>query len=312
MKKDKRKKQLRRQRAGKVNRQVKDVLFRFLFEKDREALLQLYNALNGTDYQDASKLEVVTIESAVYIVMKNDLAFVITGTINLYEHQSTWNPNMPVRFFIYLAKEYQKLLEEAEQSIYGTSQIALPAPQCVVFYNGTRDVPEEQVLRLSDAFENKQVEADVELKVRVLNINYGYNRELLSKCRALREYAEFVEISRQYSAKEMDMKEAMGEAVQYCIEHDILADFLRKYRAEVLGMLLEKFDKKKYVRTLKREASEQERARLNRLTQILIEQNRVDDLKRAAEDIGFQEQLLQELHLGLSPEDDKEWLDFIG
>lgn len=146
----------------------------------------------------------------------------------------------------------------------------------------------------------------------MLNINYGYNRELLSKCRALREYAEFVEISRQYSAKEMDMKEAMGEAVQYCIEHDILADFLRKYRAEVLGMLLEKFDKKKYVRTLKREASEEERARLNRLTQILIDQNRVDDLRRAAEDIGFQEQLLQELHLGLSPEDDKEWLDFIG
>ena len=108
------------------------------------------------------------------------------------------------------------------------------------------------------------------------------------------------------------MKEAMGEAVQYCIEHDILADFLRKYRAEVLGMLLEKFDKKKYVRTLKREASEEERARLNRLTQILIDQNRVDDLRRAAEDIGFQEQLLQELHLGLSPEDDKEWLDFIG
>ena len=76
--------------------------------EDKEALLQLYNALNGTDYQDASKLEVVTIESAVYVVMKNDLAFIIAGTLNLYEHQSTYNPNMPVRFLIYLAEEYQK------------------------------------------------------------------------------------------------------------------------------------------------------------------------------------------------------------
>ena len=78
----------------KVHRQTKDRLFRFLFEKDREALLQLYNALNGTDYKDASRLQIVTIENAVYIVMKNDLAFVITGTLNLYEHQSTYNPNM--------------------------------------------------------------------------------------------------------------------------------------------------------------------------------------------------------------------------
>ena len=145
----------------KVHRKTKDRLFRFLFEKDREALLQLYNALNGTDYKDASKLQVVTIEGAVYIVMKNDLAFVITGTLNLYEHQSSCNLNMPVRFLIYLAEEYQKIVEQAEESIYGTKQISLPTPQCVVFYNGEREMPEEQVLRLSDAFENKERKADM-------------------------------------------------------------------------------------------------------------------------------------------------------
>ena len=172
----------------KVHRQTKDRLFRFLFEKDREALLQLYNALNGTDYKDASRLQIVTIENAVYIVMKNDLAFVITGTLNLYEHQSTYNPNMPVRFLIYLAEEYQMIVEQAEESIYGTKQISLPTPQCIVFFNGDKEMPEEKILRLSDAFENKERQADVELTVRMLNINHGHNKALMEKCRTLEEF----------------------------------------------------------------------------------------------------------------------------
>ena len=114
---------------------MKDRLFRFLFTQDREALLQLYNALNGTDYQDASQLQVVIIENAVYVMMKNDLA--------------------------------------VEQGLYGSRRIPLPTPQCVVFYNGTQREPEEQILNLSDAFINKDREADLELRVRMLNINYG-------------------------------------------------------------------------------------------------------------------------------------------
>ena len=109
--------------------------FGFLFEKDRDALLQLYNALNGTDYQDPSMLQVVTIESAVYVVMKNDLAFILAGVLNLYEHQSTVNPNLPVRFLIYLAQEYQGIIEKAKESLYGSKQIMLPTPHCVVFYD---------------------------------------------------------------------------------------------------------------------------------------------------------------------------------
>lgn len=240
-------------RNRKVNREVKDRLFRFLFEKDREALLQLYNALNGTKYRDASQLRIVTIESVVYITMKNDLAFVMAGVLNLYEHQSTCNPNMPVRFLIYLAQEYQKVIEEAKESLYGERQIQLPTPQCIVFYNGEKEMQEEQVLCLSEAFENKDREPAVELKVKVLNINYGHNRDLMKKCRILSEYAEFVQISRSFAARGADMKTALNQAVDYCIENGILSEFLRKYRAEVLGMLLEEFDEKKYETTLKEE-----------------------------------------------------------
>lgn len=297
----------RRKKAKKrkVQRQVKDRLFRFLFEKDKEALLQLYNALNGTDYQDVSELQVVTIESAVYVVMKNDLAFVIAGTLNLYEHQSTYNPNMPVRFLIYIAEEYQKLVEQAEESIYGTKQISLPTPQCIVFYNGELEAPEEQILRLSDAFENKEKEFDVELKVRMFNINYGHNRELMEKCRVLEEYAEFVRLTRRYIKEGQTMQDALNAAISYCIGHGILSSFLRKYRAEVLGMLLEEFDVDKYERSLKNEGIEigrqqgiqQGTERINRLHGFLLEQNRITDLKRAIQDVAYQEQLFREFDL---------------
>ena len=206
-------------RHHKVHRQIKDRLFRFLFEKDRDALLQLYNALNGTNYQDPSMLQVVTIESAVYVVMKNDLAFILAGVLNLYEHQSTVNPNLPVRFLIYLAQEYQGIIEKAKESLYGSKQITLPTPHCVVFYNGDQEMPEEKTLRLSDAFENKEHRSDVELAVKVLNINHGHNAELMKQCK-------------------------------------ILEEFLRKYRSEVLGMLLEEFDVKKYERSLREEGVE--------------------------------------------------------
>ena len=246
-------------RHHKVHRQIKDRLFRFLFEKDRDALLQLYNALNGTKYQDPSMLQVVTIESAVYVVMKNDLAFILAGVLNLYEHQSTVNPNMPVRFLIYLAQEYQGIIEKAKESLYGSRQIMLPTPHCVVFYNGDQEMPEEQTLRLSDAFENKEQKADVELTVKVLNINHGHNVKLMDQCKILEEYARFVDATKQLVAEKDDRKEALESAIEYCIENHILEEFLRKYRSEVLGMLLEEFDVKKYERSLREEGREEGR-----------------------------------------------------
>lgn len=151
------------------------------------------------------------------------------------------------------------VIEEAEKSLYGTSRISLPTPQCVVFYNGTKEMPEEQTLRLSDAFENGGVRADVELTVRMLNINQGYNDPLMEKCRTLEEYAEFVDIIRMYMRERKKPEEALAEAVDYCIENGILEEFLRKNRAEVLGMLLEEFDVKKYERTLRSEGFEEGR-----------------------------------------------------
>lgn len=183
------------------------------------------------------------------------------------------------------------------QSLYGSKQIPLPTPQCVVFYNGTQAEPEEQILNLSDAFICKNRESDLELRVRMLNINYGYNRQLMEKCRVLKEYAMFVDISRQYMRRGLPSQAAVEDAIQYCIEQKILVETLTKYRAEVLGMILEEFDKDKYERTLRAEGREEGEERVNRLIRALLEENRVEDLERSTSDRNYRQMLYKEFHI---------------
>ena len=237
-------------------RQTKDILFRLVFGNDRQALLQLYNALHGTAYTNPHELQIVTLDNAIYISRKNDLAFLLAGSINMYEHQSTLNPNMPVRFLIYLAQEYQLLVESTDRSLYGSELIPLPTPQCVVFYNGTADTPDEYELRLSSAFSNQDVEPAVEVVVNVININYGHNEHLMQGCGLLSQYAQFVAVTREYANNYDNREEAMNAAIEYCIGHGILEDILREHRSQVLGSLLEEFDEKKYARTLREEGYE--------------------------------------------------------
>ena len=261
----------------------------------------MYNARNGTAYQDASQLEIVTIESAVYVVMKNDLAYILSGTLSMYEHQSTYSPNLPVRFLIYLAQEYQRVIEQAEKSLYGSGQISLPTPQCVVFYNGMKEMPDEQRLRLSDAFENKATKADVELTVRMLNINYGNNRELMQKCRVLEEYSKLVAVMRGYMSAMEDTQSALNRAIDDCIENGVLKEFLLQNRAEVLGMLLEEFDAEKYERTLRSEGREEGReegeVKVNRLGILLTEAGRGNEFLKSLSDRELQKRLFVEFGL---------------
>ena len=303
----------KRRNRKRVQWNVKDRLFRYLFEKDKKALLELYNALNGTVYGDPSQLEIVTIESAVYVVMKNDLAYILSGTLSMYEHQSTYSPNLPVRFLIYLAQEYQTVIEQAEKSLYGTARISLPTPQCIVFYNGAKEMPEKQTLKLSDAFDNKEARADVELTVRMLNINHGHNKELMEKCGVLEEYSKLVAVMREYIGVMDETQAALNRAIDYCIENGILKEFLLKNRAEVLGMLLEEFDVEKYERTIREEGREEGiregkkeglkeglkegEVKVNRLGILLTEAGRGNDFLNSLSDRELQKRLFIEFGL---------------
>lgn len=242
-----------------VNRKYKDRLFCILFGQDRDALLQLYNALNGSAYTDPGRLTVVTLDNIIYMRMVNDLAFIVVGTLNLYEHQSTYNPNMPLRFLLYIAEEYDRIIHGQDANLYGEKLVTLPTPQCVVFYNGNRETEDEEILRLSDAFQNRDVQADLELTVHLRNINLGHNQSLMDGCPRLRKYACLVGRVKENLADGISIKASVEEAVNYCLDRGILTDFLTENRSGVLGMLrlLTEYDEKKHIRLLKRDAREE-------------------------------------------------------
>ena len=237
----------------KANREHKDCLFRKVFER-KEDLLQLYNAINGTDYRNTEELEVNTLEDVVYLGIKNDKSFLVGGTMNLYEHQSTKNPNIPIRGFLYFARLYQQYIETRNIRLYGSTLIKLPFPQYIVFYNGTKEEPSKSQLRLSEAFEIQESESALECVATMFNINYGYNQELLEKCRRLEEYSIFVARVRRQVEMCKDLNTAIDMAVDECIEGNILKDLLLKSRAEVRSMILTSFNQEEYEQTIRDES----------------------------------------------------------
>ncbi len=236
-----------------IKRKHKDILFRYVF-RDKRDILDLYNAVNKTNYTDPEKLAITTMEDVIYVGMKNDLSFLIANEMNLYEHQSTLNQNMPLRGLLYIARMYESYIETHRLNRYQKQLIPLPFPRFVVFYNGEEGAPEEREMRLSEAFEKKEEEPAVECVARFLNINYGNNRELMEKCRRLHDYAYFIECIRNYLRKGHSQKEAIVYATEECIEQGILEDVLRKHRAEVVDMFLTTFNKKEYEEAIKLDA----------------------------------------------------------
>lgn len=217
-----------------VNREYKSTMFCMIF-KEKEELLELYNAVNHSAYTNPEALEIVTLENAIYMSMKNDLAFLIDMHLNLYEHQSTFNPNMPLRDLLYVAQEYQKLVHDA--TLYASTLVKIPAPRFIVFYNGREIRPSEEILRLSDAYHTLEENPELELKVTVLNINAGNNQALLDNCRTLKEYMQYVESVRHHvSLPGITLENAVKRAVNECIEKGILADFLRRNKAEAMSI----------------------------------------------------------------------------
>ena len=285
-----------------VQRNYKDTIFRMLF-KDKENLLSLYNALNDTAYTDVNGLEITTLENAVYMNYKNDVSFVFDSELMLYEHQSTMNPNMPLRDLFYVSDTLHK--KTYSKDLYGKNLIKIPAPRFVVFYNGVTYQPDVQTLKLSNAYEKQQETPELELTVTVYNINRGYNEELMNACRALREYAMYVEHVRTY-AKQMPLADAVEKAVDYCIEADILSEFLRKNRAEAIKMSIYEYDEELHFRTLREEGREEGLAaglaegleqgerRLADLLQKLIDSGRSEDVNRAISDSEYRKQLYLE------------------
>lgn len=235
------------ERKIRVNREYKDRLFKLVFRK-KEDLLQLYNAVNNSDYKNPEDMEVNTLEDVVYMGMKNDISFLVKDILNLYEHQSTFSPNLPLRGLLYFADLYRKLIGN-KRDLYSSKQIVLPYPKFVVFYNGTREEPERQILQLRDAFGggDKKEDAALQCQAVVLNINMGYNSSIMNRCGKLREYAEFISRVRKYLNVTETIEKAVDLAVDECIKEGILAEILRNHREEVRSMLLTEYDEQLHI-----------------------------------------------------------------
>ena len=257
---------------AKVNRQFKDRLFRLIFgsEEYKENALSLYNAVNHTHYTDASKLIFTTLDNAVYLGMKNDLSFLLGSDMNLYEQQSTYNPNMGLRGLLYFSSVYSSYVEAHGLNLYSGRPIELPTPRFIVFYNGREKRPVREEIRLSDLFTPKG-EGAIEVVAKMININYNEDAGILERCRPLMEYATLVQEIRDRADTGASLDEAVSGGVESCIRKGVLRDILQKYKSEVVGMILEEYDeekvrdmfRKEYLEEGREQGREEERHRRN-------------------------------------------------
>ena len=243
------------QESVTINRTYKDRLFKIIFE-DKKELLSLYNALTGKNYQNPDELEINTIDDVIYMHLKNDMSFILDDWQNLFEQQSTFNPNQPLRGFFYFADLYK--VKYFGKKIYSTRLLKIPTPQYIVFYNGTTSMPDRKELRLSDAFQQPTEQPDIEVVAHMLNINYGHNKELMERCQKLKEYAQFIDIIRHYlrENKQWSNEQAISKAIDDCIQNNILRDILQKERLRVMASILSEFDEVGYKEMIREEAYE--------------------------------------------------------
>jgi hypothetical protein len=218
-----------------ANREHKDSVFTALFG-DKARLIELYNAIANTNYPPDADIQINTLENILLIGPLNDISFLLDNRlIILLEHQSTINPNLPLRFLLFIALIFERLLDAV--SLYKSKLVKIPTPEFITLYNGKEHMPDKTVLRLSDAFKGIGMEISLELKVVVYNINQGRNPQIMKRSRSLADYSAIIAKIREYQAEGQSHEEAIMKAVIYCKEHGIMEGFLEKYGSEVLNML---------------------------------------------------------------------------
>ena len=243
----------------RINDKHKDRLFCYIFgrEENKKWTLELFNAMNNSQIADPNDIQIFTIENFLYMGMHNDVAFIIQDTLDSYEQQSTFNPNMPIRQLIYIAKLYEKFINTNKYNIYSRSQVYLPKPKLAVFYNGKENIP-DMTLHLSDAFKNIDdgVEPDITVDVRMVNINYANNKEILDKCKPLKEYSWLIDRIR-YHCIYNDVLDAVNLALDKMNSDFLIKPFLMSNKSEVMNMLFTEYNEEEVLAAIGKEYFEE-------------------------------------------------------
>ena len=235
-----------------VVRNYKDTIFRMVFS-DKSNLLSLYNLISGKNYTNPDLLDIITLENAIYMNMKNDLAFLIDCTFCLYEHQSTYSPNLPLRNLFYVSREYEKLTSSL--SLYSTKRVILPNPNFIVFYNGAETDWRVRTSRLSESFQPTTDSPNLELVVTEININLGVNDAFFSQCKPLFDYMRYINKVRTYAVT-LSIESAVEAAVNECIQEGIMAEFLLRNKSEAIQMSIFEYDEEKELNMIRQDERE--------------------------------------------------------
>ena len=242
------------EKKDNVTSKFKDNVFCMLY-RDKKNLLELYNALNNSDYTNVDDLQVTTLNGGSYMKYKNDASFLLCMSLYMFEQQSSKNPNMPLRFLHYVSDVFRELFSNS--MLHRRSMIKIPVPHFVTFYNGLEKwIEDENEIRLSDMYEIPTDNPELELKVRVININKDVH--ILNKCKTLRDYMTFVNKVRfKMGVEGDDVRIAVTEAMDECIDEDILVDFFEKHREEVVEVSIYDYDEEEVRKVLAKEMAEE-------------------------------------------------------
>ena len=226
----------------KYNRRYKDSVFVDLFSSDRTAkdnFLALYNALYNTNYQSTAILKNIRLKQTMYMSFANDVSYLVDNKIIvLAEHQSTVNPNMPLRCLEYVTRLYEHIQNPRDR--YSRVLKKIPVPVFYVFYNGRENIPAQKILRLSDSFIKQPETPTLELVVKLININYDKDSRIVKRCEPLGQYSLFVDAVRRHIA--VDKEHGFENAIKECIKNDILKEYLQRKSREVINMLIAEYD----------------------------------------------------------------------
>ena len=244
---------------NKINRNIKSSVFADIFQgctRAKEYSLELFNSLNDTHLDDPNLIEHITIDDSIYRSIKNDVAFRVGDrVVMLVEHQSTINPNMPLRAFMYMGDIYKRIIDVKKR--YRRTLTKIPVPEIFVFYNGEDDYPDEEILSLKDAFFEEVDNPPINVFVKVYNINPKGDAKvaILEKCEILKENSEFIDIFRRYVREGYD--DPARQAIDECMKRGILVDYLREAGDEIMNYLNAEYDYDMDIQVNREEAFEE-------------------------------------------------------
>ncbi len=267
----------KKKRRNKIRRNRKDRLFIYIFgnPNHKKWLLSIYNAIRGSDYTNPDDIEITTIKNVIYMGMKNDVSFLLTDIMNFFEHQSTFNPNIALRMFIYAGMVYSKYIEKNKSTInlYSSRIQHIPVPKCYCFYNGKKEIEDKVIIKLSDSFD-KGIEPDIDVTVTMYNINAGHNQELMEKCKPLYEYSWLeAQIRRYIDDMNYETKDAVDTALEDMPDDYEIKPFLMANKAEVERMCLTQFNEAAYRECERAEIREEFQEKIDSLNNQVNEAN---------------------------------------